>query len=124
MQYLAWCVLAGLNDTIEMSFLLVGHTKYWCFGLMKQGGVFGRVVEMSAKVNYAQLVGKEIGTTLVWQYDWADYAKYFKCQAFKVNKSYNHLIFSNSKPVVREMIDSTEKKIHPKRPSLVDSLSI
>ena len=36
MQYLAWRVLDG---RIEISFLIVGHTKFapdWCFGLLKQ----------------------------------------------------------------------------------------
>ena len=39
MQYLAWRVMSGLNESIEISFLLVGHTKFapdWCFGLLKQ----------------------------------------------------------------------------------------
>jgi len=39
MMYLAWRVLAQLNENIEVSFLLVGYTKFapdWCFGLMKQ----------------------------------------------------------------------------------------
>ena len=39
MQYLAWRVLAGLNERIEISFMIVGHTKFapdWCFGLFKQ----------------------------------------------------------------------------------------
>ena len=27
-QYLAWRILAGLNDTAELSFMLVGHTKF------------------------------------------------------------------------------------------------
>ena len=39
MQYLTWRVLTGLNKRIEISFMLVGHTKFapdWCFGLVKQ----------------------------------------------------------------------------------------
>ena len=39
MQYLAWRVLAGLSMKVEISFMLVGHTKFapdWCFGLLKQ----------------------------------------------------------------------------------------
>ena len=27
-QYLAWRVIAGLSETIELSFMLVGHTKF------------------------------------------------------------------------------------------------
>ena len=39
MQYLAWRVMTGLNKRIEISFMMVGHTKFapdWCFGLLKQ----------------------------------------------------------------------------------------
>jgi hypothetical protein len=68
MQYLAWRVLVGLNETITLSFLIVGHTKFspnWCFGLFKQ--VYRRtkigcledivkVVESVAVINHAQLV--------------------------------------------------------------------
>lgn len=39
MQYLAWRVLVGLHQSISVSFLIVGHTKFapdWCFGLFKQ----------------------------------------------------------------------------------------
>ena len=28
MQYLVWKVIAGLNEIVELSFLLVGHTKF------------------------------------------------------------------------------------------------
>ena len=68
---------------MEMSFLLVGHTKFapdWCFGLVKQKfrktlvGCLDdmlRVVDQSAKTNDGELVGKEDGTTLIHQYDWA-----------------------------------------------------
>ena len=65
MQYLAWQVLVGLNETIMLSFLVVGHTKFspdWCFGLFKQAyrrAKIGcledivKVVESSAVVNHA-----------------------------------------------------------------------
>ena len=39
MQYLVWRILAGLNHNIEISFMMVGHTKFapdWAFGLLKQ----------------------------------------------------------------------------------------
>ena len=77
MQYLAWRVLCGLNRKIEISFLLVGHTKFapdWCFGLLKQkfrktlvGCLedLARVVDQSAHTNHAQLVVMEDGTVLV-----------------------------------------------------------
>ena len=89
MQYLAWRVLTGLNKNIEISFMLVGHTKFapdWCFGLLKQTfrrtkigclADIANVVDSSAVVNHAQLVGKEDGTVLVPQYDWAEFFSAF-----------------------------------------------
>ena len=38
-QYLMWRVIAGLNETVELSFMLVGHTKFAqdrFFGLFKR----------------------------------------------------------------------------------------
>ena len=110
MQYLAWRVSTGLNERIEISFMLVGHTKFapdWCFGLFKQkfrkskvGCLcdIAKVVNTSSEVNHAELVGREDGTVLVHQYDWAEY----------------HLVFSNTTPgcaIVREYSDSKENKI-------------
>ena len=127
MQYLYWRVATGLNDKVEISFMLVGHTKFapdWCFGLLKQKfrrtkvGCLDdivRVVNDSAKVNYAELVGREDGTVLVPQYDWAEYfTPFFKRQGFKGIKSLHHLVFSRTTPgyvVVREYNDSPEKKL-------------
>ena len=69
--------LAGLHRTITLSFMLVGHTKFspdWCFGLFKQR--YRRtfvsclqdvvdVVNSSADVNMAQLVGTQSGEPVV-----------------------------------------------------------
>ena len=111
MQYLAWRVLSGLNESIEISFLLVGRTKFapdWCFGLLKQlfrKSLVGclndlvRVVNQSAETNHAQLVGEEDGTVLVHQYDWATFfAPYFRRSAFDGIKSWHHLVFSSTAP--------------------------
>ena len=85
MQYLAWRVMVGLNDEITLSFLIVGHTKFspdWCFGLLKRAfrrtkvGCLDdivRVVENSATVNHAQLVGTQSGEVLVMTYDWSEF---------------------------------------------------
>lgn len=123
MQYLAWRVLAGLN---ERSFMLVGHTKFapdWCFGLVKQRfrrtkvgclADIARVVNESAVVNYAQLVGTEDGTVVVPQYDWASFfSTFFRRQAFRGIKKLHHLVFSHTSPgvaTVREYTDSQEKQ--------------
>ena len=62
--------MAGYYDTIHLSFMIVGHTKFspdWCFGLLKQKL---RQIEMSclddmaqhtAVVNEVQLVGTQEG---------------------------------------------------------------
>ena len=84
-----------VNIYKKISFLLVGHTKLapdCCFGLLKQKfrkTVVGclndlvRVVDQSASTNYAQLVGKEDGTVLVDQYDWAaHFESFFRRAAF------------------------------------------
>ena len=82
LEYLAWRVMAGLNEEIELSFLIVGHTKFspdWCFGLFKRAfrrtkvgclDDIARVCESSSQVNFAQLVGEQDGTILVPTYDW------------------------------------------------------
>ena len=111
MQYLMWRVMAGLNKTVEMSFLLVGHTKFapdWCFGLLKRKfrkSLVGclddmlHVVDQSAKTNVAELVGKEDGTTLIPQYDWAGFFEtFFKADAFRGITKWHHLVFSSASP--------------------------
>ena len=127
MQYLTWRVLTGLNERIEISFMLVGHTKFapdWCFGLLKQKfrrtkvgclADIAKVVNDSAECNHAEIVGSEDGTVLVPQYDWAAYfSGFFRRQAFKGIKSLHHLVFCRSIPgeaMVREMTDTPARKI-------------
>ena len=127
MQYLAWRVMTGLNNHITVSFLIVGHTKFapdWCFGLLKRAfrrtrvGCLDdivRVVEESAEVNHAQLVGAQDGTVIVPTYDWAGYFDpYFKQAAFKGIKMLHHMRFSNThhgKAFVKNSVDSQEKEI-------------
>ena len=122
MQYLAWRVLCGLSRKIEISFLLVSHTKFApdCnFGLLKQKSrksVVGclddlaRVVDQSAHTNHAQLVGKEDGTTLVKQYNWKGlFQPFFRGGAFE---SMHHLVFSSATKgsvMVRENCDAEEE---------------
>ena len=80
-----WRVLTGLNRTIQISFLPAGHTKFapdWCFGLLKQKFRrtdvdslldFANVVNQSASVNKAQLVGETNGNVIVPTYDWTSH---------------------------------------------------
>jgi hypothetical protein len=96
----------GLHKSITLNFLVAGHTKFapdWCFGLLKQA--FRRhavsslqcmesVVNGSAVVNVAQLVGKEDANSYVPVYDWQAFLKPFfrplpgikKASSFEVRK--------------------------------------
>ncbi|XP_065893388.1 uncharacterized protein [Dysidea avara] len=85
MCYFMWRILTGLHDEITISFLPVGHTKFspdWGFGLLKQKykktfvGCLDdivKVINQSAKPNWAQLVGAQDGSNIVPMYNWADY---------------------------------------------------
>ena len=102
--------------------MIVGHTKFTpdsCFGLLKQRfrktevGCLAdivQVVEMSANVNKAKLVGAENGAVFVNTYDWLSFfAPRFK----KVPniKSYHHFLFSSTRPGTvecKEFSDSRE----------------
>ena len=120
LQYLSWRVLSGLHQHITISFMLVGHTKFspdWCFGLLKQKykktfvsslGDIVDVVNSSAEVNTAQLVGSQEGDVVVPTYDWATFlGKHFR----KVPniKQYHHFKFSRCSPgkvTLKELSDS------------------
>ena len=80
-----WRVLIGLNSSIALSFLPVGHTKFspdWCFGLFKQKfrladvGCLNDIAEVaraSATVNSVQLIGTQEGEVLVPTYEWTGF---------------------------------------------------
>ena len=125
MQYLMWRCTVGLHKEIQISFLVVGYTKFapdWCFGLLKRKfcrekvGCLAdilRVTNASAVVNTAQLCGIEKGEVVVPTYDW----KSFLQSRFKVLhniKSYHHFRFSSEAPgivFVREHVDTEEHKL-------------
>ena len=104
--------------------MMVGHTKFapdWAFGLLKQKfrrtivgclDDFVHVVNDSASINCAQLVGTEDGTTYVHQYNWSEhYSTFFNRQAFDGIKSLHHLVFEESrrgKVMVRQVSDGEE----------------
>ena len=97
-----------------MSFMLVGHTKFapdWCFGLFKQryrrtfvsclDGV-AEVVNSSADVNVAQLVGTQNGEPVVTMYDWASFlGAHFRSVPHM--KTFHHFSFSAQHPGVVKM---------------------
>ena len=77
--------MVGLNQSIRISFMLVGHTKFspdWCFGILKQR--YRRtfvsclqdvvdIVNTSVDVNVAQLVGTQDEEVVVPTYAWAQF---------------------------------------------------
>ena len=74
-----------------------------------------RVVETSAAVNHAQLVGTQDGKVLVPTYDWATFFDQpFRQQALKGIKSMHHLTFTDSRRgyvIVKDSVDAPEREI-------------
>uniref|UniRef100_A0A1X7VB99 DUF7869 domain-containing protein n=2 Tax=Amphimedon queenslandica TaxID=400682 RepID=A0A1X7VB99_AMPQE len=118
-QYLLWRVMTGLNASISISFLPVGHTKFspdWCFGLLKQKfrkaevdslDDFIQVVEQSSAVNKTQPVGSSNGELIVETLDWCSYfATLFK--KIKGIKGFQHFVVNATSPGVvaaRQAVD-------------------
>lgn len=85
--YCLWRCCVGLHQSITLNFLISGHTKFapdGCFGLLKRAfkrhavsslSEFATVIEESAHLNEAQLVGHEDGTSLVPVGDWQTFLK-------------------------------------------------
>ena len=109
----------GWPQQEDHTILLVGHTKFspdWCFRLFKQAfrrakvgclDDIAKVVERSAVVNHAQLVGTQDGEVLVPTYDWAQFFDaHFKQSALKGIKAMHHLTFSHLKPGIVTVKDS------------------
>ena len=75
----------GLNDSISLSFMIVGHTKFSpdsCFGLFKQKfrntpvntlQEIADVVTQSAVCNHVEVVGWEDGVPLIPTYNWSSF---------------------------------------------------
>ena len=116
-------MLVGLNDSVRLSFLPVGHTKFspdWCFGLLKQK--FRRsdvnclddlvaVVESSAASNFAQLVGTQSGEVVVTTYNWSEmFSK--KMRKLPNITTYHHFTFMADTPgkvTIQEYCNTTSK---------------
>ena len=108
MYYLMWRVLTRLHDEITISFLPVGHTKFFPdagFGLLKKKfrvtkveclSDIANVVSHSAAMNYPQLVGDQSGNVIVPSYDWITFFEDRVVKsALKGIKSYSHFRFSS-----------------------------
>ena len=99
-----WRILVGLNSSITLSFLPVGHTEFapdWCFGLLKQKyrktfvsklANIVSVVQQSSRVNKAQLVGTQEGEIIVFTYDWHTFLQ-VKMKKVPDIKRYHHFTF-------------------------------
>lgn len=124
-EYLAWHVLSGFNEEIELLFMVVGHTKLaldWCFALLKRTlrrtkiSCLDNIVkafERSAKVNHAQLVGSQDGQVIVPTYDWGSFlAPHFIADPFRGIKKMHYLRFTaGGKCYVRGTSDEKERVI-------------
>ena len=91
--------------------MLVGHTKFapdWCFGLFKQRyrrtfvsslDDVADVLNSSADVNVAQLVGTQNGETVVPMYNWTTFlGDHFRNVPHM--KTFHHFTFSAQHPGV------------------------
>ena len=124
-QYLVWRVITRLSDTIELSFMLVGHTKFApdrFFGLFKRlyrkslvdtMDDIVRVVEESsiAGKNKAQLTVSSNGTRHVHWIDWSKvFSEFFK--PIPGITSFHHFKVSKEKPGIvtcKEYANSEEQ---------------
>jgi hypothetical protein len=125
MQYLMWRCMVGLHEDVQISFLVVGHTKFapdWCFGLLKRKfrrekvgclADIARVVNTSATVNIAQLCGTQKGEVVVPTNDWKKFlSPHFK--TLRNIKSYHHFCFSSTTPgvaFVKQHADTEEHEM-------------
>jgi hypothetical protein len=125
--YLCWRVASGLHTSIQLSFLIAGHTKFapdWCFGLIKQRfrrteiSCLQDIVEVVngstlQGINKAQLIGDEMGQCFVKTYDWAAHLEKDFKKVVGIKK-YHHFIFNSSDPLTvlcKEHNDSESVKI-------------
>ena len=125
LHYLIWRVMVGLHHRVNISFLIVGHTKFspdWCFGLLKQRfrrtkvstlSELEHVVNISAEANIAQLVGTQSGEMIVPIYNWTTMFA-GKLKKLKNIKKYQHFTITSTAPgsvCVRYESDTDEECI-------------
>lgn len=126
MHYLMWRVIAGLNTSIELSFMLVGHTKFApdrFFGIFKQAfrrSVVETMTDMQQVVMKSSTSGKNVpqltvdsdGNRYVHWVDWTSFfQKYFK--PIVGITSFHHFQISKSNPgivTVKEYANSPKQK--------------
>ena len=115
--------MVGRHDTIKLSFMLVGHTKFspdWCFGLLKQKlrrtevhclDDIVQAVNSSAVVNKVHLVRAQDGETLVPTYNWVEFLNPHFYEVKGIIK-YHHFQFSiPGNVIVKEYANSAELEV-------------
>ena len=105
--YILWRTLTGHNNSITLSFLIAGHTKFSPdagFGLLKKEfrktkvdclADIAEVVNKSSRLNTAQLVGSESGPSDVPVHQWDTFLAQFFKKVPKI-KSYQHFHANNT----------------------------
>ncbi len=124
LQYLMYRILTGLHDKIELSFLIVGHTKFspdGYFGLIKRHyrrshvytyDQLANLVESSSKNGHNVCVRASRTSPIIYR-DWTTWlSQYFT--ALKGISNYHHFRMEKKKPsvlIVKEYQDSQESEI-------------
>ena len=69
-QYSAWRIIAGLNDSIELSFMLVGHTKFapdcWIFKRLYRRSLVDTMTDIVCVMKESSSSGKPNLLSLPW----------------------------------------------------------
>jgi len=111
MAYLCWRVLCGMHTKITLSFMPVGHTKFYPdlgFGIFKRHfrlstvstmEEVGRCIEESSPISHMlipELVGNERGELFVQTFDWQH--KFADVKAVPQLKKFHHFVFDAQHP--------------------------
>ena len=125
-HYMMWRVATGRNQSIQLSFMLAGHTKFAPdrhFGLIKKLyrctrvdtiACLLRLVEKSSicGANKAQLIRELDGSTAVYFYDWVEFLK-SKYKPVPSITSYHVFTVRNAKPdVISLQVHSNGEEKH------------
>ena len=107
----------------------MGNTKFspdWCFGLLKQKfrrtcvdclDDIVKVVNKSAVVNHAQLVGTQSGEVVVPTYNWSNYLGEHLLKIPLITHQHHFQFLSTGEVIIREYSNSPETKLNPLKDS-------
>ena len=102
----------------------MGHIKFspdWCFGLLKQKfrrtrvdclDDIVKVVDESAVVNHAQLVGTQSGEVVVPTYNWSNYLGEHLLKIPLITRQHHFQFLSTGEVIIREYSESPETKLN------------